>query len=111
MSSTTPKIMVLQRLRGHNLKYNIDYNLDSNQDLNLRLGICLFDLGFGSERPSCIAKKMFSQFFFISVASTKRHSKVQSVLQPRSAALVPSVCSTIFAKRSWQFWAQELENV
>ena len=43
------------------MKYNIDYNLDSNQDLNLRLGICLFDLGFGPERPSCIPKKMFAQ--------------------------------------------------
>ena len=42
MSSTTPKIMVLQRLSGHDLKYNIEYNLDSNQDLNLRLDICLF---------------------------------------------------------------------
>ena len=38
-------------------------------------------------------------------------TKVQSVLQPRSAPLVPLVCSTIFAKRSWRFWAQELENV
>ena len=37
--------------------------------------------------------------------------KVQSVLQPRSAPLVPSICSTIFAKRSWRFWAQESEKV
>ena len=54
--------MVLQRLRGHNLKYNIDYNLDSNQDLNLRLDIfILFDPGFELERPSCIPKKIIAQ--------------------------------------------------
>ena len=38
-------------------------------------------------------------------------SKVESVLQPCSTPLVPSICSTIFAKRSCRFWAQELENV
>ena len=37
--------------------------------------------------------------------------KVQSVLQPCSAPLVPLICSPIFAKRSWRFEAQELENV
>ena len=38
-------------------------------------------------------------------------TKVQFVLQPPSAPLVPSICSPIFAKRSWRLWAQELENV
>ena len=38
-------------------------------------------------------------------------TKVQSLLQPRLAPLVPSICSPIFAKRSWRFWTQELENV
>ena len=37
--------------------------------------------------------------------------KFQSVSQPRLAPLVPSRCLPIFAKRSWWFWAQELENV
>ena len=39
------------------------------------------------------------------------HVKVGSAEEPRSAALVPSICWTIFAKRLWRFWAQELENV
>ena len=38
-------------------------------------------------------------------------SKVGSAEEPRSARLVPSMCWTIFAKRLWRFWAQELENV
>ena len=41
----------------------------------------------------------------------KIRTKVQFVLQPRLAPLVPSICSPIFAKRLWRFWAQELENV
>ena len=38
-------------------------------------------------------------------------TKVGSAEEPRSAPLVPSICWTIFAKRLWQFWAQESENV
>ena len=46
-----------------------------------------------------------------SYSCTSSGTKVQSVLQPRSAPIVPSICSIIFAKRSWRFWAQESENV
>ena len=38
-------------------------------------------------------------------------SKFGGTEEPRSAPLVPSICSPIFAKRSWRFWAQESENV
>ena len=38
-------------------------------------------------------------------------AKVGSAEEPRSEPLVPSICWTIFAKRSWRFWAQKLENV
>ena len=38
-----------------------------------------------------------------------QNTKVGSAEEPRSAPLVPSICWTIFAKRLWQFWAQELE--
>ena len=45
------------------------------------------------------------------VKGTDYGPKVGSAEEPRSARLVPSMCWTIFAKRLWRFWAQELENV
>ena len=38
-------------------------------------------------------------------------TKAQCLKQQSSLHLVPLTTPTIFAKRSWQFWAQELENV
>ena len=37
--------------------------------------------------------------------------KATGTEEPRSKPLVPLICLPIFAKRSWRFWAQELENV
>ena len=51
------------------------------------------------------------QNFFFKVCFLRDCSKVQFVLQPRSALLVPLICLSIFAKRSWRVWAQESENV
>ena len=48
-------------------------------------------------------------FVLLVVGDSK--TKVGSAEEPRLAPLVPSICWTIFAKRLWRFWAQELENV